>query len=215
VHDLEDWDVHEGYEKAILACLDDANVDGLPWGDIKHRSFIYDNVIQPLEKELEAQCNINVEELDQEIARSGFVFNRQVAPDHNGPAEECSNVASLVPPARGTDNPDNSQDLDKGRAKDTAMRPHSKAIGNEQRLASRPKSPPMSQTDQNVTYDSAASSPTSPPPPRTTSSSSSECSFERTIFASCENVASAAKHISPKLLLGISLFDNQNTSINV
>lgn len=61
------WDVHEDYASAVEACLDPADVDHSPWGDLEHCHFIYQRVIKPLESEMKAHCNISVDDLDQMI----------------------------------------------------------------------------------------------------------------------------------------------------
>jgi hypothetical protein len=60
-----DWDVHEKYAEAVSACLDDADVDGKPWGHIDHCQYIYTRVIKPLEQELEDYCDISIADLDK------------------------------------------------------------------------------------------------------------------------------------------------------
>jgi hypothetical protein len=60
-----DWDVHEKYAEAVSACLDDAEIDGKPWGDDAHCQYIYTRVVKPLEQELEDYCDISIDDLDK------------------------------------------------------------------------------------------------------------------------------------------------------
>jgi hypothetical protein len=72
VHDEYDWDVHEQFKNAIAACLDcEVETFNTSFDNIDYCTFIYDQVIQPLEKELTALCRISSEKLDDLISRSG------------------------------------------------------------------------------------------------------------------------------------------------
>lgn len=70
-----DWDVHENYKAAVAACLRcNIPVPGPPFhGDDcdaqinQYCSYIYDNIIRPLELELSILCSHRPEELDDRI----------------------------------------------------------------------------------------------------------------------------------------------------
>lgn len=79
------WDVHEGYKRAVLACLDKADVDEKPWDDVEHFQFIYTRVIKPLEQELEIYCGISIDDLDDTIRAHAEAAERPITRNSSEP----------------------------------------------------------------------------------------------------------------------------------
>jgi hypothetical protein len=68
VYDDHDWDVHEGYKSAVAACLRcDAPITGPPYDELEYAHYIYDNVISPLQRELKALCDLDVDQLYEKV----------------------------------------------------------------------------------------------------------------------------------------------------
>jgi hypothetical protein len=68
IYDDCDWDVPKNYKAAVAACLAcDITTDQAPLDDPAYGSYIYDEIIKPLEAELAAFCNIAIDKLDEFI----------------------------------------------------------------------------------------------------------------------------------------------------
>ena len=98
VHDECDWDVHEQFKNAIAACLDcEVETFNASFDNVDYCTFIYDQVIQPLEKELTALCHISSEELDSLVSRSS---SRTTTPvEKNGKPTTQHNTIQVAEPS--------------------------------------------------------------------------------------------------------------------
>jgi hypothetical protein len=103
-YDDYEWDVHEEYKAAVEACLRwDSPVKGPDQNEKEYSHYIYNNVVRPLERELEVLCKFGIDQLDEiirENSRFGSVAGKTKDPQQS--SKSISTTISLEAPLSGT-----------------------------------------------------------------------------------------------------------------